>query len=51
MIQAKRIGIYGTGKAASQIIKALENSPHSLTAAIAFLKEQDGEDIGNINWR
>lgn len=48
MIQAKRIGIYGTGKAASQIIKALENSPHSLTAAIAFLKEQDGEDIGTL---
>ncbi len=46
MSQVKRVGLYGTGKSASYVIKALEHSPHKLTGAIVFFEEQNAQDIG-----
>ncbi|MFT0139212.1 hypothetical protein ACEK07_30405 [Alcanivoracaceae bacterium MT1] len=46
MTQTRNAGLYGTGKAAGQIVRALEASPHRLTTAISFLEEEAGQDIG-----
>ena len=40
MTQTRNAGLYGTGKAAGQIVRALEASPHRLTTAISFLEEE-----------
>ncbi|QER40229.1 hypothetical protein F2A31_11135 [Acinetobacter suaedae] len=48
MALAKRVGIYGTGKAASEVLKALKHSPHLLTSAIVFFPEHNGQDIGTL---
>lgn len=44
----RRVGIYGTGRAASQIVQALAKSPHKLAASISFLEAQAGQDIGTL---
>ncbi|RFA27774.1 hypothetical protein CAI21_14265 [Alkalilimnicola ehrlichii] len=46
MTETRRVGIYGTGKAAGEIVRAVASSPHTLTTAIAFFDEQAGQDIG-----
>lgn len=46
--KARRVGIYGSGRAAGQILHALASSRHTLTAAIVFFDEQAGQDIGTL---
>lgn len=46
--QARRIGLYGTGRAATQLVGAIAASPHTLTTAIVFFAEQAGRDIGTL---
>lgn len=48
MVKARKVGLYGTGKAAGQIVRALALSPHTLTSAITFLQHEEGQDIGVI---
>lgn len=48
MLKTRKVGLYGTGKAAGQIVRALASSPHTLTTAISFLGEEAGQDIGSI---
>ena len=46
--QSRRVGLYGTGRAAAQLVGAIEASPHTLTTAIVFFDEQAGQDIGTL---
>ncbi|MFC8386674.1 hypothetical protein [Nocardia sp. NPDC057272] len=46
--QSRRIGLYGTGRAATKLVSAIAASPHTLTTAIVFFDEQAGRDIGSL---
>ncbi|MFQ6226537.1 hypothetical protein [Nocardia sp. NPDC002869] len=46
--QSRRIGLYGTGRAAGELVGAIAASPHTLTTAIVFFDDQAGQDIGTL---
>ncbi|MCA0155284.1 hypothetical protein LB823_03630 [Tsukamurella sp. M9C] len=47
-MHSRRIGLYGTGRAAARVLDEICASRHRLTAAVAYLDAEAGQDIGTL---
>ena len=44
----RRLGIYGTGRTATELVAALRGGPHRISAAIVHSAHRAGKDFGDL---
>lgn len=47
-MKSRRVAIYGSGRTAAELVKALQHSRHELIAAIVHSQHRAGQDFGNL---